>query len=168
MFVRSPRVGRFGFVANDRSAVPQTFDLFAFQTRHADGSWTIVGRALNRWEWDRFPELWNVVKGDLELVGVKPLPVEEATLLHEAWHQKRYEHPPGLTGLWYIQTGPESSLDEILVADAYYVATHTWRDDLLLLLRTPMAWLRRRRPHQVQNNVGDNEYSGQMDNVSSS
>ena len=124
------------------------------------------GRWLQRWEWDRFPELWNVLRGDLDLVGVKPLSQDEATLLHEEWQQKRYECSPGLTGLWFIQTHAESDLEEILVADAYYVATHTWRDDIKVLWHTPSAWLRRSRRTRVRK-AGDSDFSGQMDNVSS-
>jgi lipopolysaccharide/colanic/teichoic acid biosynthesis glycosyltransferase len=99
-------------------------------------------------------------------VGVKPLLPSEAALLNEEWHQKRYECSPGLTGLWYIQTNAESDLDAILVADAYYAATHTWRDDLLLLWRTPRAWLWRLR-HRDADKQSDSDFSGQMDSASS-
>jgi lipopolysaccharide/colanic/teichoic acid biosynthesis glycosyltransferase len=77
------------------------------------------------------------------LVGVKPLEPDTATEVSEPWQQKRYEYSTGFTGLWYTQTVPDGSLDEILVADAYYVATRTWRDDLKLLLHTPIVWYKR-------------------------
>ena len=70
---------------------------------------------------------------------------DEAARLDEEWHQKRFDHPAGLTGLWYVQTDSQSSLDDVLVIDAYYAATRTWRDDLAILWQTPAAWLRRRR-----------------------
>jgi lipopolysaccharide/colanic/teichoic acid biosynthesis glycosyltransferase len=166
VFTRSPRVGRAAQLETNQPIALQTFDLLAFQIRRPDGILSVVGRWLHQWEWDRFPELWNVLKGDLDLVGVKPLLPAEATLLNEEWHQKRYECSPGLTGQWYIQTNAESDLEEILVADAYYAATHTWRDDVMLLWHTPAAWLRRSR-HQRVRKADDSDYSGQMDNVSS-
>jgi lipopolysaccharide/colanic/teichoic acid biosynthesis glycosyltransferase len=86
-------------------------------------------------------ELWHVLKGDLGLVGVKPLSPAEAEDVTELWQQKRYDYHAGFTGLWYIQTGAQG--DEVLVADAYYAATRNWREDLRLLGQTPLAWLRR-------------------------
>jgi NDP-sugar pyrophosphorylase family protein len=166
IFTRSPHVGRSAASRANQSAALQTIELLAFQTSRPDGTMSSVGRWLHKWELDRLPELWNVFRGDLELVGVKPLLPAEAALLNEEWHQKRFECRPGFTGLWYIQSGPKSDLDAILVADAYYAATHTWRDDLVLLWRTPAAWLRRLRSGHVRE-ANDNDFSGQMDNVGS-
>lgn len=103
------------------------------------------GRWLEKSELCRLPELWSVLKGDLALVGVKPLSAEEASDLTESWQQTRHGHRPGFTGLWYVQTGRQSELDDILVADAYYAATRNWQQDTRLLLRTPAAWFRRSR-----------------------
>ncbi|MCL5996851.1 MAG: sugar transferase [Chloroflexi bacterium] len=132
----------------------RTFDLLRFQTRLEDGSYSLIGRWLERLEWDRFPELVNVIRGDLCLVGVKPLTREEAARVTEEWQKRRFEYPAGMTGLWYVRTaadrpegsgrskGSDSDLDDVLVADAYYAATRTWREDLRLFLQTPVAWLR--------------------------
>ncbi len=165
LFERLPRVGRRASATDEQLSEPQPIDLLAFRTQRPDGTWSLVGGWLHRYELDRLPELWNVVRGDLALVGVKPLHPAEAVHLVEAWQQKRYESPAGFTGLWYIQTKPGSSLDSVLIADAYYVAIHTWRDDLKLLLRTPIAWLQRMRSQPVQF-VDNSEYYGQVDNVS--
>jgi NDP-sugar pyrophosphorylase family protein len=162
LFTRSPRVGRAA-TADGQTAV-RTFDLFAFRIRGSDGTISRLGCWLHRWELDRIPELWNILMGDLELVGVKPLSPEEAGLLTEEWHQKRYECRPGFTGLWYIQTNADSELEEVLVADAYYAATHTWRGDLRLLWRTPMAWQKRLRSQRRQKS-NDNDLNGQIDNL---
>jgi lipopolysaccharide/colanic/teichoic acid biosynthesis glycosyltransferase len=89
------------------------------------------------------PELLNVVKGDLRLVGVKPLSSEEINEITEDWQRQRHDYNPGFTGLWYLQTLPKSSLDDILIADAYYVAVRSWREDLKILKQTPSAWYRR-------------------------
>jgi lipopolysaccharide/colanic/teichoic acid biosynthesis glycosyltransferase len=98
---------------------------------------------MERWELNRLPELFNVLRGDMALVGVKPLRPEEVSYLSEEWHQKRHDFPAGLTGLWYQQTDPSSDLDTVIIADIYYAATRSWRGDLLLFLRTPSIWARR-------------------------
>ncbi len=128
-----------------QAAATRPLHLLAFRTRQADGSLSPIGRRLTMTGLARLPELWNVLTGDLALIGVKPLHPTEAAQLDEEWHQKRFDHPAGLTGLWYVQTDSRNSLDDILVIDAYYAATRTWRDDLAILWQTPAAWLRRRR-----------------------
>lgn len=150
---RSRRVGQ-RITNADGSPGLYTFDLLGFQTRRRNGSYTIIGRFMERWELQRLPELLNVLRGDLALVGVKPLRPEEAFLLTEEWHQKRHDHPAGITGLWYQQTDANSDLDTVIIADVYYTATRTWRSDLLLLLRTPSIWLHRNaRRHPAPNTL---------------
>jgi lipopolysaccharide/colanic/teichoic acid biosynthesis glycosyltransferase len=108
---------------------------------------TFNGLRFNVWQrtgLNRLPELINVLRGDLSLVGVKPLTIDEAQHVADDWQKQRYTRPAGCTGEWYVQTQAGSTLDEVLVADAYYAATHTARGDLRLLLRTPVTWLRRR------------------------
>lgn len=121
-----------------------TFKLLRFSTRGPDDSYTSLGQILESWELHRLPELWNVARGEIMLVGVKPLEPHKVTEITEPWQKMRYEYSTGLTGLWYTQTVPHSPLDEILIADTYYVATRTGRDDLRLLWHTPGAWFRRR------------------------
>ncbi|MBX0328801.1 sugar transferase [Oscillochloris sp. ZM17-4] len=120
-----------------------TFELIHFQTRRRDGKYTVGGRWMERWELHRLPEVFNVLSGDIALVGVKPLHPEEAAQLNEEWHQRRHDSRAGLTGLWYQETDPNSNLDAVIIADVYYTATRTWRSDLLLFLRTPAIWARR-------------------------
>jgi lipopolysaccharide/colanic/teichoic acid biosynthesis glycosyltransferase len=105
---------------------------------------------MEQWELYRLPELVNVLRGDMALVGVKPLQAIEADHLRELWQQKRHDLPAGFTGLWYMQTDVTSDLDAVLVVDVYYTATRTWHGDLLLLLRTPYRWLRRCVRHDLQ------------------
>ena len=146
---RLPRVT--GHTAEDASSAPyRPFDLLRFETRRRDGDrFTAIGRWLEHWEWNRFPELWNVIRGDLRWVGVKPLTPQEAAQVAEEWQTRRFTCPSGLTGLWYVQSGlaqdMDSILDETLIADAYYVATRNLREDIRLLWRTPAAWARRLR-----------------------
>jgi NDP-sugar pyrophosphorylase family protein/lipopolysaccharide/colanic/teichoic acid biosynthesis glycosyltransferase len=134
-------------------ALPETLMLVKFCTRRSDGTFTGFGKWLHNLEWDHLPSLWNVITGELAFVGVRPLRAVEAELLHETWHAKRYEAPAGLTGLWFIQTERQATLDDILVADAYYVATRTWFTDLRIAFATPFAWLRRMRQGPVPERV---------------
>lgn len=139
---RSPRLGQ-RITNADGSPDLYSFDLLGFQTRRRDGKYLPGGRLMERWEISRIPELFNVLRGDMDLVGVKPLRPDEAALLIEEWHQKRHDSRAGLTGLWYQQTDSSSDIDTVIIADVYYTATRTWRSDLMLFLRTPMIWARR-------------------------
>lgn len=147
-------------------AEPESFTLFAFQSVRADGTISRLGRWLRGSELDRLPQLWNVFKGDLALVGVKPLAPAEAAYLQEAWHQKRNEHSAGFTGLWYVQAPADADLDAVLIADAYYAATYSARGNLAILGRTPIVWARRVAA-RVARRFGRPEFLEQVDTVSS-
>jgi NDP-sugar pyrophosphorylase family protein len=118
--------------------------LTQFRTQRADGSFTAFGRWFRRWELYRWPEMWDVLAGNLALVGVQPLTEAEAAQITEDWQQKRYEGPAGFSGPWYVQA-PPNDLDAAVVADTYYVATRSGREDWRLLAATPAAWWRRTR-----------------------
>ena len=139
VITREPRVGRRSKGADP---TPRAINLLGFRTRDSSGAQTGVGGMLSRLGWDRLPELWNVVRGDLALVGVKPLSMEEASRVKEEWQLKRYECPAGVTGLWYTQADTLTDLDDTLIADAYYAATRTRREDLRLVVRTLSIWWR--------------------------
>ncbi|WP_129631100.1 sugar phosphate nucleotidyltransferase [Candidatus Oscillochloris fontis] len=140
--VRHMRVGQ-RITNPDGSPGLYEFSLLNFRTRRRNGRYTLLGGWMERWELQRLPELINVLRGDLALVGVKPLTPDQAKLLTEEWHQKRHDTQAGITGLWYQQTDPSSDLDTIIIADVYYTATRTWHSDVLLFLRTPAIWVRR-------------------------
>ncbi|RRR65914.1 MAG: nucleotidyl transferase [Candidatus Viridilinea halotolerans] len=120
-----------------------TFQRLQFRTRHADGRYVMGGRWMERWELQRLPELFNAWRGDLALVGIKPLRPEELAQLTESWCEQRHAAAAGLTGLWYIDIDPASDLETVVVTDVYYTATRSRGHDLLILLRTPLVWLRR-------------------------
>ncbi|MBE2220079.1 MAG: sugar transferase [Anaerolineae bacterium] len=144
IFKRVSRVGGWATVVHDGdTASLKSCELLHFYTRKENGRYTPLGHWLEKWEGHRLPELWNVLKGDLRLVGVKPLKPEEIKQISEVWQQKRHDHTPGFTGMWYLQTNPQSNLDDILIADAYYIAIRSWREDLKILKQTPSAWRRR-------------------------
>lgn len=145
VFEQVERVGGWLDAASQGNpAALQRYGLWRFCVQRKDGQETAVGRWLKNWGLHRLPELWNVLKGDLRLVGVKPLTENDVQQINDVWQQKRHEYPAGFTGLWYIQTRADSNLDEILIADAYYVATRSWREDIKLLGQTPGAWWRLR------------------------
>ena len=129
-------------LGDGRTPDPYTFNMLQFKTRHQDGRFTLLGKLMERLDWHRLPQLWNIFTGDIRFVGVKPLTVAEASIIQESWQRTRYEAMAGFTGLWYIQTNRDSQLDDIIIADAYYTATRTWQEDLKILLRTPKAWVK--------------------------
>lgn len=144
LFQHVERVGtRMDSLGDGRSPEPYTFKMLQFKTRKEDRSFTLFGEWIERLDWHRVPQLWNILMGNIRFVGVKPLSVAQASLIQESWQQTRYEAMAGFTGLWYIQTIEQSELDEIIIADAYYTATRSWQEDLKLLLKTPKAWLKR-------------------------
>lgn len=125
------------------SESPATFNLIRFNTRKPDERLTLVGRLLEATDLHRIPELVNVVKGDLSIVGVKPLSEEEAGQITEEWQRKRFESPTGFTGLWYINTDQNSTLDEVFITDVYYTATRNWREDAKIIVQTISTWFKR-------------------------
>lgn len=144
LFTRSPRLGGTVMAPSQNQAETLTrFSLLRFYTRRDNGRFTHLGHWIEKWEGHRLPELINVLKGDIHMVGVKALLPADAAKIGEAWQQKRNEYQPGFTGLWYLQTRSDSSLDDTLIADAYYVATRSWRNDIKILAQTPAAWWRR-------------------------
>ena len=102
---------------------------------------TPLGRRLRRWSLDELPQLWNVVRGDMSLVG--PRPEEEAVVRHyDAHHRRRLKARPGLTGLQQIEARAVVDLDERVRLDVYYLRRRTFLFDLWILSRTPRAVLR--------------------------
>ncbi len=103
---------------------------------------TGVGRFLRRTSLDELPQLWNVVRGDMSLVGPRPELVEVAAR-YAPWQHGRHVVRPGITGLWQITARGDTPMHEATHIDLEYVAALSWRTDLSILLRTPLAVLRR-------------------------
>jgi lipopolysaccharide/colanic/teichoic acid biosynthesis glycosyltransferase len=101
---------------------------------------TRVGGFLRRWSIDELPQLLNVLRGDMSLVGPRPsLPWEVALFTPE--QRRRHEALPGMTGLWQVSGRSRLSMPEMLALDLLYVEQHSLRLDLAILLRTPRAVL---------------------------
>ncbi len=101
---------------------------------------TRVGRWLRRSSLDELPQLWNVLIGDMSLVGPRPaLPNEVAC--YEPWHRRRLEVLPGLTGLWQVLGRSNTTFDEMVRLDIYYAENWTIGMDVSILARTIPAVL---------------------------
>lgn len=102
---------------------------------------TPVGRILRRFSLDELPQLWNVVRGDMSLVGPRPpLPSEVANYAEHV--RRRFAVKPGLTGLWQISGRSDLSWDEAVRLDLRYVEHWSLSLDLVILARTVTAVLR--------------------------
>jgi exopolysaccharide biosynthesis polyprenyl glycosylphosphotransferase len=96
---------------------------------------TPVGRILRRTSLDELPQLWNVLRGDMSLVGPRPpLPSEMSEYME--WHKKRMEVRPGVTGLWQVSGRSLLSFDEQCLLDIYYIENWSLWLDFQILLRT--------------------------------
>ena len=104
---------------------------------------TRVGSALRRWSIDELPQLLNVMKGDMSLVGPRPLWTEEANQCR-GWTQKRCDITPGITGLWQVLGRSEIPFDEMVKLDYMYVTGWSLSWDIKLLLQTVPAVLNKR------------------------
>src|SRR6202034_1554570 len=104
---------------------------------------TGVGRFLRRFSLDELPQLVNVVRGEMSLVGPRPLPMRDFEKLEE-WHKKRYLVLPGITGLWQISGRAELDFDDLVRLDFVYLERWSVFLDLSILLKTIPAVLSRR------------------------
>jgi exopolysaccharide biosynthesis polyprenyl glycosylphosphotransferase len=101
---------------------------------------TPVGRILRRFSIDELPQLWNVLRGEMSLVGPRPLPVRDYHLL-EDWHRKRYLVLPGMTGLWQISGRSSLGFDDLVRLDFYYLENWSIWLDISILVKTIPAVL---------------------------
>ncbi|HEX5145938.1 MAG TPA: sugar transferase, partial [Conexibacter sp.] len=104
---------------------------------------TSVGRLLRRFSLDELPQLANVVRGEMSLVGPRPLPLRDFERLEE-WHKKRYLVLPGITGLWQVSGRAELDFDELVRLDFLYLERWSVALDLVILFKTVPAVLMRR------------------------
>jgi exopolysaccharide biosynthesis polyprenyl glycosylphosphotransferase len=104
---------------------------------------TGVGRFLRRFSLDELPQLINVMRGEMSLVGPRPLPMRDFDLLDD-WHKKRYLVLPGVTGLWQVSGRSELDFDDLVRLDFLYLERWSVLLDLSILLKTIPAVLSRR------------------------
>jgi lipopolysaccharide/colanic/teichoic acid biosynthesis glycosyltransferase len=96
---------------------------------------TRVGALLRRTSLDELPQLLNVLRGDMALVGPRPLVIDEDKLV-EGWQRRRLQLSPGMTGLWQIFGSARIPLDEMVKIDYIYGANWSLWLDIKILLRT--------------------------------
>ena len=104
---------------------------------------TRLGRALRRFSIDEIPQVLNVLRGEMSLVGPRPLPVRDYLLLDE-WHRRRYRVLPGMTGLWQISGRSALTFDDLVRLDFYYLENWSVWLDITILAKTIPAVLSRR------------------------
>jgi exopolysaccharide biosynthesis polyprenyl glycosylphosphotransferase len=104
---------------------------------------TGIGRVLRRFSLDELPQLVNVLRGEMSMVGPRPLPMRDYNRL-EDWHRKRYLVLPGITGLWQVSGRAELDFDELVRLDFLYLETWSVFLDLSIVLKTLPAVLRSR------------------------
>jgi exopolysaccharide biosynthesis polyprenyl glycosylphosphotransferase len=104
---------------------------------------TPVGRFLRRFSFDELPQLVNVLRGEMSLVGPRPLPERDFELL-EDWHRKRYLVLPGITGLWQVSGRSELDFDDLVHLDFIYLERWSLALDLAILLKTIPAVIMQR------------------------
>ena len=149
VFFRQQRVGRYG----------THFGIFKFRTMVADAEQlkdslrehneaqgglfkiaddpriTRIGRLLRKSALDELPQLLNIVKGEMSMVGPRPLVLDEDDKV-EGWHRRRLELTPGMTGPWQILGPARVPLPEMVTIDYLYVANWSLWSDVKILLRT--------------------------------
>jgi len=151
VFFRQPRAGRgnssFHLIkfrsmyvdAEERKgemeALNEASDGVMFKIRE-DPRVTAVGRILRRFSLDELPQLINVLKGEMSLVGPRPLIFPETAALEENWHLRRLELRPGLTGPWQVYGRSQSPFQEMVRFDYQYVAGWSLARDIEILLAT--------------------------------
>jgi exopolysaccharide biosynthesis polyprenyl glycosylphosphotransferase len=113
-----------------------------FKIRH-DPRLTRVGRLLRRFSLDELPQLLNVLRGEMSLVGPRPLPQRDFERL-EDWHKKRYLVLPGITGLWQVSGRSELDFDDLVRLDFLYLERWSVFLDLTILIKTVPAVITRK------------------------
>jgi len=104
-----------------------------------DSRVTPLGRILRRTSLDELPQLWNVLRGDMSLVGPRP-PLAYELEQYQPWHRRRLlEAKPGVTGLWQVVGRSRTTFDEMVRLDLRYARTRSFWTDVKILLATPAA-----------------------------
>ena len=138
-----PRSGRggtffklFKFRSMHQYATVEVRDDGAIVKQRDDSRITRVGRLIRRLSLDEAPQLLNVLKGDMSLVGPRPLVLAEAQVLTESWQARRADLRPGLTGPWQIAGRSNIPFHEMIRFDYQYVAGWSLARDVEILLAT--------------------------------
>ena len=99
---------------------------------------TKVGRTLRRWSMDELPQLFNVLKGDMSLVGPRPLPLRDCKRMDD-WHKRRHVVLPGVTGPWQASGRSDVDFDDMIRLDFRYIEDWSLYNDFKVMVRTVAA-----------------------------
>ena len=103
-----------------------------------------IGKRIRDWSIDELPQFWNILKGDMSLVGTRPPTVEEFEC-YEPHHKARLSFRPGLTGLWQVSGRNRiDEFEEIVRLDTEYIKNWSLREDLMIILKTFVVVLKRK------------------------
>ena len=155
VFFRQRRLGRGGrvFVLIKLRTMVADAEAHAadLQAQSAHAAWllldrdpriTRLGQLLRTWSIDELPQLWNVLRGEMSLVGPRPMPLATGRHIH-GWGRRRHDLTPGLTGMWQVLGRTAIPFEEMIKLDYLYVTNWSvWRD-VRLLLRTVSVVLSR-------------------------
>jgi len=103
---------------------------------------TRIGRLLRRWSFDEFPQFWNVLRGEMSVVGPRP-PLPREVENYDTMHFSRLKGRPGITGLWQVSGRSSFSFDDMVRLDRYYLENWSLTLDITILLKTVLVVLRR-------------------------
>jgi lipopolysaccharide/colanic/teichoic acid biosynthesis glycosyltransferase len=107
---------------------------------------TWIGRILRKTSMDEIPQLLNVLKGEMSLVGPRPcLPYEYE--VYKDWHKKRTAVRPGITGLWQVVGRSEVSFEDMILLDLYYIYNRSFQLDLTILFETIFVVIKKKGAH---------------------
>jgi lipopolysaccharide/colanic/teichoic acid biosynthesis glycosyltransferase len=152
---RQARVGRGGrsfTIVKFRTMIRDAEERYAELAQHSDTRGaafkmtndpriTRLGRILRKTSVDELPQLWNVLRGEMSLVGPRPAPAREV-VLYEAWHLQRLKMKPGLTGAWQISARMDDDFDRRAAIDVDYVNRWSVLLDVKIILATIPALIR--------------------------
>ncbi len=103
---------------------------------------TPVGKFLRKTSIDELPQLFNVLRGDMSLVGPRPMSTRDVSRFEEAWLMRRFSVKPGITGLWQVSGRSDTSFDRWIELDLKYIDDWSLALDLSILLKTVPAVVR--------------------------
>ena len=106
----------------------------------SDARITRVGKLLRKTSLDELPQLFNVLRGDMSVVGPRP-PIPYEVENYQVWHRKRLDMKPGITGLWQVSGRNRLPFDEMVRMDLYYIENWSLLLDIKIILQTlPVMW----------------------------
>ena len=113
----------------------------AFKMRN-DPRVTRVGHILRKLSLDELPQFFNVLRGDMSLVGPRPLPLRDVERIDEQWQKRRFSVKPGITCLWQVNGRHEISFEHWMEMDLQYIDNWSLKLDFEILMKTIPAVLR--------------------------